>query len=89
MKERRYRSFAKAATWRMTGTVDTVILSWLITGKLSFAISIGLVEVFTKVGLYYIHERVWDRVKLGREAVEGSEAEEQTADTNAYARQNP
>lgn len=66
MVEKHWRSVAKAVSWRTLGTIDTIIISWLITGKLAFAISIGFVEVFTKMFLYYFHERIWNRIKLGR-----------------------
>jgi len=66
MKEKHWRSIAKAVSWRVTGTVDTIVISWLITGHLKVAISIGFVEVFTKMFLYYFHERIWNRVKAGR-----------------------
>jgi len=65
--EKHWRSVAKAASWRLTGTLDTFLISWLITGKLKFALSIGFVEVFTKMFLYYLHERIWNRVRAGRE----------------------
>jgi uncharacterized membrane protein len=60
------RSFIKALTWRLTGTIDTFILSYLITGKAKLALAISGTEVFTKIFLYYAHERVWNRVKWGR-----------------------
>ena len=60
------RSLAKAFSWRVTGTIDTIVISWLITRKISFALSIGFVELFTKILLYYAHERVWDRISFGR-----------------------
>ena len=66
VKDRKWRSMAKAASWRITGTVDTILISWLITHKLHIALSIGLVELFTKLALYYFHERAWERVKIGR-----------------------
>ena len=67
MAERHYRSVAKAISWRLTGTLDTIIISFLITGgQTKIAISIGFVELFTKVALYYIHERVWNRLSFGR-----------------------
>lgn len=65
-KEKHWRSLAKAISWRVTGTVDTMLISWIITGQLKLAISIGFVEVFTKMFLYYAHERIWNRVKAGR-----------------------
>lgn len=66
MVDQHWRSVAKAASWRTVGTIDTILISWIITGKLSFALSIGVVEVFTKMLLYYVHERLWNRVKSGR-----------------------
>lgn len=67
MKERHSRSVAKAISWRVTGTLDTIIISFLITGgQTKIAISIGFVELFTKVALYYVHERVWNRLSFGR-----------------------
>ena len=65
--ERPIRSLAKAVSWRVTGTVDTIILSYLFTGQIKTAISIGLTEVVTKMVLYYAHERMWNRISLGRE----------------------
>jgi uncharacterized membrane protein len=66
MSENHSRSIAKAVSWRITGTIDTIIVSYVITGKLVLAMSIGAVEVFTKIGLYYVHERVWNRIAYGR-----------------------
>lgn len=64
--EKPYRSFVKAISWRVTGTVDTMVISYLITRQWKFALSIGFVELFTKIALYYCHERVWDKIKFGR-----------------------
>lgn len=64
--EKHYRSFVKALSWRVTGTVDTIIVSYFVTGKMALAFTIGGVELFTKIALYYFHERVWDKIKLGR-----------------------
>jgi len=67
MVERHYRSVVKAISWRVTGTVDTIIISFLITGgQTKVALSIGFVELFTKVALYYAHERIWNRLSFGR-----------------------
>jgi uncharacterized membrane protein len=60
------RSIVKAISWRATGTVDTIIISFLVTGRIRMAISIGGIELFTKVCLYYLHERLWNRVQFGR-----------------------
>jgi uncharacterized membrane protein len=65
-EEKPYRSLVKAVSWRATGTADTILISWLITGHIKAALSIGFVELFTKIGLYYVHERVWNRLDFGR-----------------------
>jgi len=66
MTEKHYRSIVKAISWRATGTVDTIVISFLITGQAKWAISIGFVELFTKVFLYYVHERIWNKLSFGR-----------------------
>lgn len=66
MIERKYRSIVKTISWRAVGTLDTIFISWLITGEWAFAFSIGGVELFTKMVLFYIHERVWTRINFGR-----------------------
>jgi uncharacterized membrane protein len=60
------RSIAKALSWRATGTIDTMVLSWLVTGSIPMAATIGIAEVVTKSLLYYLHERAWLRVPWGR-----------------------
>ena len=66
MIEKPYRSLAKAVSWRATGTVDTIVVSLIVTGQLRLAFSIGAIELFTKVCLYYAHERVWNNISFGR-----------------------
>lgn len=66
MADKHYRSLIKAISWRLTGSVDTMIISFLITGRLKWALTISGVELFTKVGLYYLHERIWDKISIGR-----------------------
>tara|TARA_R110000868_G_scaffold70445_5_gene206962 strand:- start:1814 stop:2077 length:264 start_codon:yes stop_codon:yes gene_type:complete len=60
------RSVAKSVSWRIIGTLDTILISWLITGELSLAFSIGSVELVTKMVLYFFHERFWNSIKWGR-----------------------
>ena len=60
------RSFAKALSWRVTGTIDTMIISLVITGSIKLAAAIGATEVVTKSLLYYFHERAWLRIPYGR-----------------------
>jgi len=73
MVEKKYRSIAKAISWRLTGTIDTIIVSFLISGKIKVALSIGFVELFTKITLYYFHERLWNRIKFGRNKITAPE----------------
>ena len=57
------RHLAKTITWRLIATLDTIILSWLIVDDLSIAFKIGSFELFTKMILYYFHERLWFNFK--------------------------
>ena len=67
-KASRIRHLAKTLTWRIVGTVDTILLGWLITGDPLMGAKIGGLELITKMVLYYFHERAWFRYgKLGRE----------------------
>lgn len=59
------RHIAKTITWRIIGTIDTFLLSWMITGSSYTGLKIGLSEVVTKMLLYYVHERVWFNIKAG------------------------
>tara|TARA_R110002033_G_scaffold120893_1_gene163995 strand:- start:5227 stop:5667 length:441 start_codon:yes stop_codon:yes gene_type:complete len=53
------RHLAKTITWRIIGTLDTLLLSWFISGDLSIGLQMGGFEIVTKMVLYYIHERIW------------------------------
>lgn len=64
--ETNYRSLIKAISWRLTGTIDTMLISFILTGKIKLALSIGLVELITKTGLYYLHERAWNKIRFGK-----------------------
>lgn len=61
-KDSNLKSFLKSISWRIVGTIDTIIISFFITGQLKMALSIGSIEVVTKVILYYFHERAWELV---------------------------
>tara|TARA_B100001939_G_C16826408_1_gene566681 strand:- start:388 stop:810 length:423 start_codon:yes stop_codon:yes gene_type:complete len=53
------RHIVKSFSWRIFGTLDTFILSYIITGNLSFGLSITTIDFFSKLFLYYFHERIW------------------------------
>jgi uncharacterized membrane protein len=65
----RKRHLAKAITWRLIGTIDTILLSWFITGNPWTGLKIGIAEVFTKMILYYFHERVWFKINLSEKVI--------------------
>jgi uncharacterized membrane protein len=60
------RSFLKAVSWRLLGSLDTFIWSLVMTGSLGIAGSIAGFEVISKIFLFYFHERLWDLVPWGR-----------------------
>lgn len=59
------RHFAKTLTWRVIGTLDTMILGWIITGNPITGMKIGGLEVVTKMVLYFFHERFWYKINFG------------------------
>ena len=67
MRSKIRRSLVKTLTWRILATTDTFLISWLITGHLTWAASIAGVEVLTKMFLYYGHERGWNKIRWGKE----------------------
>jgi uncharacterized membrane protein len=64
--EKPKRSVAKSVSWRIIGTLDTILISWVVTGTLSLAFSIGMVELVTKMVLYFFHERIWNSINWGK-----------------------
>jgi len=67
MSDTAVRSLAKAVSWRVTGTVDTFLISWLITGEVLLASGIALTEIITKIFLFWMHERVWNKITWGKQ----------------------
>lgn len=64
--EQPIRSVVETLSWRVIGTLDTVIISFLITGELMVAFSIGSIELVSKMVLYFLHERAWNSIKWGK-----------------------
>ena len=60
------RSIIKTISWRVVGTLATVTISYLITGTLALAFSIGGIELVSKMVLYFFHERAWNSIKWGK-----------------------
>ena len=64
--EKPARSVIKSISWRIIGTLDTVLISWIVTGALTVAFSIGVIELFSKMILYFFHERIWNKINWGK-----------------------
>lgn len=69
LSEKPVRSIVKSVSWRVVGTVDTILISWIITGKVQTAFSIGAIELGTKMILYFFHERLWNNIKWGKNEI--------------------
>ena len=59
------RHILKTITWRIIGTIDTIILGWVISGNPTIGLSVGGAELVTKMILYYVHERAWYKIDFG------------------------
>jgi len=59
------RHILKTLTWRIVGTIDTILLGWLVSGNPMVGITIGSFEVVTKMILYFLHERMWYKIDFG------------------------
>jgi len=68
--ENKKRSIVKAISWRFFATTDTIIIAFFITGTIELALSIGVIEVVTKMLIYYFHERAWNKINYGRKLKE-------------------
>ncbi len=79
-KESGWRSTGKTASWRIIASLDTTVLAWIFTGNLKTAVSIGGLEVVTKLILYFLHERVWSRTQYGISQVAEASANSPTSD---------
>ena len=67
------RHVLKTITWRIIGTVDTILIGWLVSGDPMVGLTIGSFEVVTKMILYFIHERLWYKINIGVKRDENSE----------------
>lgn len=65
LTESHRRHLAKTVTWRIIGTIDTMILAWVISGNPMIGLKVGATELVTKMALYYLHERAWFKVNFG------------------------
>ena len=66
MKETALRSLVKTISWRLTGSFATFIISYLILGSLSISGTIATIQIVFNTVLYFIHERIWNKIQWGR-----------------------
>lgn len=66
MKDSNLRSFVKGVSWRLVGSIDTFLLGWIIFDNIESASKIAVLELATKILLYFLHERIWNVIPLGR-----------------------
>ena len=66
------RSVFKAVSWRILGTIATSIIVYIFTQRWAVSLFVGAMEFVSKIGLFWLHERIWDRVSFGREARKGT-----------------
>ncbi len=64
--ETHMRSIVKALTWRVLATAITFSVAWIVLGKVGKAAEIGLLDTLIKLGVYYSHERTWNRLQFGK-----------------------
>ena len=67
--ETRKRSILKAISWRTWATITTAIIVFIFTGEFALAVTVGLLEVFAKIGLYFFHERLWQKISFGKKEI--------------------
>lgn len=66
MIESNVRSIAKTITWRLTGSGATFLISYLLVSDFSVAGTIAVIQMISNTVLYYMHERIWNSVKWGK-----------------------
>ncbi len=68
-RESHGRSMAKAVSWRVLGTLATTALVFIFTRRLVLSLAVGSLEFVAKIGLFWFHERLWDRVRYGKKEI--------------------
>ena len=63
------RSLLKAVSWRTWATITTAVIVFVFTGEFALALTVGFFEVFAKMGLYVVHERLWQKIRYGKQEI--------------------
>ncbi len=61
------RTLSKTVTWRITGSSSAAIIAYLVTGSIGISSTIGIAHLIVNTALYWVHERVWNKIKWGRQ----------------------
>jgi adenylylsulfate kinase len=64
--ESHLRSILKGISWRVGGTTVTILVAWILTKNINLSAKIGLIETVLKIGVFYVHERIWIRLNIGK-----------------------
>ena len=64
--ELKKRTLVKTMTWRVTASLTTFLIAWILTGDLLIGVSIGSIEAIAKIFLYYCHERIWNNINWAK-----------------------
>ena len=64
--ELKKRTLVKTMTWRVTASLTTFLIAWILTGDLLIGVSIGSIEAVAKIFLYYYHERIWNNINWAK-----------------------
>jgi uncharacterized membrane protein len=65
-RETNWRSLIKAVSYRILGSAFTGLIVLVLTGGWGWAVGAGLLDAFLKIGAYFVHERIWNRIDFGR-----------------------
>jgi len=60
------RSVAKAVSYRVFGSLSTALLFFIVSGDWRLSAGAGIADSVVKLGLYFLHERVWNHINYGR-----------------------
>jgi len=66
MSESNVRSLAKAVSYRVLGSAGTAVVVYVFSGNLPLSAGVGALDIFLKIGLYFVHERIWNYIPFGR-----------------------
>jgi uncharacterized membrane protein len=60
------RSLAKAVSYRVLGSMGTMLVVFCFSGNMTLSVGVGALDMLLKIGLYFLHERLWNYIPYGR-----------------------